>query len=467
MTIHSLRHELSALLGLALPILVAQLAGTAMGFADTLMAGRASAQDLAAVALGNALWLPLFLLMNGILLAVSLQVSRLDGEQRPEAIGPLTGQALWLGLGLGLLCGLLLHQADWLLARMTIDPALRQLTGDYLAAIGWGFPGMGLYQVLRCLSDGLGRPQPGMLAGLGGLLANILLNALLIYGQAGLPRLGATGCGWATSLAALGMLLAMTGWISRAACYRPCQLRQGLRWPKGPALRALLGLGLPVGVAIFAEVSLFSVIALLIADWGEAAVAGHQIALSVTSVVFMVPLALGMAITLRVGQALGRREPGQARLTARTGLGMALVYASLSASLIALFSSPLASLYNQDPQVIRTAVGLLQLAALFQFSDGLQIAAAGALRGYQDTRAIMLLTLVAYWLVGLPLGSLLGLTDWLGPARGPRGLWMGLVAGLSSAALLLGLRLRYRARRETALFRPEAAAERHSPAEKD
>ncbi|MBB3103639.1 MATE family efflux transporter [Azomonas macrocytogenes] len=446
-----LRSELRALIALATPIMIAQLAGTAMGFADTLMAGQVGAKDLAAVALGNSLWLPVFLLMNGTLLATTLSVARYFGKNHSERIGPLVRQAAWLGIVIGSLCTALLWNAQPILHLMQIEDSLSALTIAYLRALACGFPAMALYQVLRCLSDGLGHSRPGMVTGICGLLLNIPLNYCLIHGKLGLPAMGAVGCGWATAWAMLFMLGGMLFWVRYADYYRPCRLFQRFDWPSWPHLGRLLSIGLPIGVAILAEVSVFSVIALLVAGLGEAPVAGHQVTLSVTSVVFMIPLSLGMAVTVRVGQALGRQAPGDALFIAKVGMGTALCYAGVSASCIALLSERIASLYTSDPQIIAVASGLLLLAALFQFSDGLQITAAGALRGYQDTRMIMLLTLIAYWGIGLPIGAILGLTDWFGPASGPYGLWQGLIVGLSCAALLLGMRLSHRARREILL----------------
>jgi len=170
-------------------------------------------------------------------------------------------------------------------------------------------------------------------------------------------------------------------------------------------------------------------------------VAGHQIALNISSLLFMIPYSLGMAVTVRVGQAVGAGLPRQARFAALVGLGAALVFACFSASLILLMREPIASIYTPDTAVIQIAAMLIVYAALYQFSDAIQVIAAGALRGYQDTRVTMILTLFAYWGIGLPVGYVLGLTDLFGPASGPNGLWEGLIAGLTCAALMLAIRL--------------------------
>ncbi len=442
------RLELRTLFALALPMMIAQLASTAMGFVDTVMAGRVSPHDLAAVALGNSIWVPVYLLVSGITLATTPNVAKRFGAGNHSEIGPLVRQALWMGAGIGVASALLMWNAEPVLHLMRVEPALIEPTMAYLRAVACGFPAVALYQVLRCFSDGLGHPRPSMVIGILGLLLNIPLNYVFIYGKLGVPPMGGVGCGVSTALVMLFMLMAMSVWVRRAPAYQASQLFCQFEWPRWPMLRHLLSVGVPIGVAVFAEASIFSVIALLIGGLGATIVAGHQIALNFTSLIFMIPLSLGMAVTVRIGQELGRDAPRDARFVAGVGIAAALVYACFSASVMLLFSEQIARIYTPDPAVIAVAAGLFFYAALFQFSDVVQVTAAGALRGYQDTRMTMVYTLFAYWGIGLPVGYLLGLTDHLGAASGPSGLWQGLIAGLSCAALLLSVRLARSARRE-------------------
>ena len=442
-----IRTELRALLALAVPIIIAQLAHTAMGFVDTVMAGRVSPRDLAAVALGNSLWVPVFLLMTGVLLATTPKVAQRFGAGNHSEIGPLVRQALWLALGVGLLCAVALWNAEPVLHWMQVDDELIEPAMGYLRAVACGFPAVALYHVLRCFSDGLGHTRPTMVLGLLGLLLNIPLNYIFIYGKLGLPAMGGVGCGWATALVMVAMLLGMLVWVAWAPYYQSSGLLRRFDWPQGRVIRRLLSVGLPIGVSIFAEASIFSVIALLIGGLGATVVAGHQIALNFSSMVFMIPYSLGMAATVRVGQALGRREPREARFAAGVAMATALAYACLSASGMLWLRTDIAEIYTPDLAVIGVAGSLLIYSAFFQFSDAIQVTAAGALRGYQDTRVTMLITLLAYWGIGLPVGYSLGLSDWLGEPSGPKGLWQGLVVGLTCAALLLGIRLARSARR--------------------
>jgi multidrug resistance protein, MATE family len=439
--------ELRGLLVLATPIIVAQLAHTAMGFVDTVMAGRVSPRDLAAVALGNSIWVPVFLLMTGILLATTPKVAQHFGAGRQAEIGALVRQALWLSLAVGIAAAALLWNAEVVLRLMDVEPELIAPTMGYLQAVACGFPAVALYHVLRCFSDGLSHTRPSMVLGLLGLLLNIPANYVFIYGKLGLPAMGGVGCGWATALVMVFMLLGMLWWVKWAPFYKPSQLFSRFEWPQWQPIRRLLEIGVPMGIAVFAEVSIFSVIALLIGGLGASVVAGHQIALNFTSMVFMIPYSLGMAATVRVGQALGRGDPREARFAAGVSMGAALGYACLSASAMLLLREQIAQIYSPDPTVIAIAASLIVLAAFFQFSDAVQVTAAGALRGYQDTRMTMILTLFAYWGVGLPVGYALGLSDLFGEPSGPRGLWQGLIVGLSVAAIMLAIRLAGCARR--------------------
>ena len=441
------RLELKNLFALALPIMIAQLATTAMGFVDAVMAGRVGPRDLAAVALGNSIWVPVFLLMTGTLLATTPKVAQRFGAGTHSEIGPIVRQALWLALVVGLMATGLLIAAEPILHLMKVDPELIGPCMEYLHGIAAGLPAVAFYHVLRCFSDGMGRTRPAMILGLCALALNIPLNYVFIYGHLGVPAMGGAGCGWATGIVMWFMAIGMAAYTRWAPAYQKSELFSRFDWPQWSVIKRLLGIGLPIGIAVFAESSIFAVIALLIGSLGATVVAGHQIALNVSSLVFMIPYSLGMAVTVRVGQALGRSEPREARFAAGVGMGTALAYACLSASLMLLLRGPIASIYTTDPMVIHVASMLIVYSALFQFSDAIQVTAAGALRGYQDTRVTMVLTLFAYWGIGLPVGYALGLTDWFGPARGPSGLWEGLIVGLSCAALMLSIRLTRSARK--------------------
>ncbi len=424
-------------MSLAWPVFLAQLAQTAIGFVDTLMAGHYSTVDLAAIALGSGIWLPLFLSCQGLLMATTPLVAHLVGASQTEATRAQLHIGLFLALLLSGLAFLLLQNSHVLLQYMEIDPALARITQRYLAAISWGFPALFVYQLLRCYVEGFGKTRPGMQIALIGLLCNIPLNYVLIYGKLGLPELGAAGCGWASSLVLWIMLASMLIYLKRASLFGQLQLFSGWQRPSWGQLWPFIRLGMPIGMALLIEVSMFTLIGLLLADLGETQIAAHQITISFTGLIFMLPLSLSMAMTIRVGHHLGRKNPQAALHTARCGLQLAFLFACLAALGIGLFNQRIAGLYTQDPVLIDICISLLWVALLFQFPDALQITTSGILRGHKDTAVPLLLVFLAYWCFGLPLGYVLAKTDWITTPLGALGFWYGLLGGLTAGAILL------------------------------
>ncbi len=442
----SRRQEFVAQLTLALPILGGQLAQTANGFVDTLMAGRVSANDLAAVAVGASIWVPLYLFMTGVLMSATPILSRHLGGEAYHRINPLAQQGIWLAMGLGVLSALILRSIAPVLVWMDVDPAIRPMVTGYLDALSWGMPGAALMLAMRSYTEAMNHTRPVLLFSVMGLLINIPSNYVLIYGKLGFPAMGGVGCGWATSLVMWSMALMMLIYTHRHPVYlhAPLNLRQ--RHFEVPSLGYMLRLGLPVGLTIFFEVSIFAVIALLIGSLGAQTVASHQIALNFTSLIFMIPLSFAIAATVRVGHARGRNDQISLRHAVQVAHMITLAVGVVASLSLVLARHWIPHIYTDNKNVIELASYLLLFAALYQISDALQVCSNGCLRGFEDTGWPMIMTLFAYWGVGLPLGYALGLTDLFGDPMGPAGFWIGLVAGLTTAAVLLGWRLKWRMR---------------------
>ncbi|MBC0853670.1 MATE family efflux transporter [Pantoea stewartii] len=435
--------EARQLLALAIPVILAQVAQTAMGFVDTIMAGAVSATDMAAVAVGTSIWLPAILFGHGVLLALTPTIAQLNGSGRRERIAEQIRQGFWLAFFLSLLIMLVLWNAGYFIRSMhDIDPLLAEKAEGYLHALLFGAPGYLFFQVMRNQCEGLSKTKPGMVLGFLGLMLNIPLNYVFIYGHFGMPALGGVGCGVATASVYWAMFICMRFWVRRMRSMQDIRPEQRWSSPSAAILKRLAGLGLPVALALFFEVTLFAVVALLVSPLGIVNVAGHQIALNFSSLMFVLPLSLGVATTIRVGYRLGQGSTEKARVSAWTAQGVGVSMAVLTAIFTVTFRHHIAQLYNDNPDVVTLAAQLMMLAAIYQISDSIQVIGSGILRGYKDTRSIFFITFIAYWLLGLPSGYILALTDWVVPRMGPAGFWCGFIVGLTSAAVMMLWRVR-------------------------
>ena len=447
-----LQAELYALWQLAWPILVGQLANVGMSVAAVAMAGHASALDLAGVSLGVSIWHIITITLIGVMMSVSPTVAHLVGAGSYGQVPQVVRQALWKALAMGLLAMGVALMASSVFDHLGMAPDVRDMARDFVRVSSLGLPAFAAYRALYGYSASLGQTKPLMMIALGSLALNILLNALLVFGALGLPRLGGLGCAWATVASVWFNLLALLVWIRLAPAYRSTWPFDRWEWPLATPILRLLRLGLPIGVTYFAETSAFSLIALLVARFGTTQVAAHQIALNFASMSFMVPMSIGVALLTRVGQSLGAGDPHDARFRAWVGVAAALFFALVSAVGMALFNRQIASAYTSDPVVAALAAHLLLFAALFQLSDASQVATSCAIRGYKVTRAPMVIHMTAFWGFSLPLGCILGLAPtWLPwvPAQpmGAQGFWIALVVGLLVASIALQELLRRIARR--------------------
>ena len=434
-------YQAKRLIQLALPIFIAQITQTMMGFIDTVMAGRVSATDMAAVAVGTSLWMPAILFVQGLLLIFTPFISHHYGANNLKPIPVLAYQGAYIGLIGSAFVILILSYSEIVLSQMTLEPALTNLTLGYIEGVKWGAPAFVLYQVLRCCSEGISYTKPTMIIGFIGLLINIPANYIFINGYFGMPALGGAGCGVATGIVIWGMFIAMMIYVLISEKFKPLKLFKKIHSPDLTIMKEMVIAGFPIAMALLFEVSLFAVIALLLAPLGSNVVASHQIALNFSSLVFMLPLSIGMAVTIRIGYYLGRKQPEIAKTVTKVGLQLAFGLSVITALVTVLLKTPIAHLYNDNPTVISLAAGLMFLAALYQLSDSVQVVAAGALRGYKDTKSAFYITLVSYWGIGMVLGYILGRTDLIVPAMGAKGFWIGLIAGLTAAAILFAIRL--------------------------
>jgi MATE family multidrug resistance protein len=377
------------------------------------------------------------LLFSGIMIATTPLVAEAKGARTPEKIATIARQSLWVALVLGIIAGLILQILPLTLPLLGVPESLQPKAGLFLHAIGFGMPAVTMYAALRGYSEAIGYPRPVTAISLLALVFLVPLNFIFMYGIGPIPALGSAGCGFATAILQWLMLISLAGYIFKNRVYRSSQPFS--HWEKLEPywLKRIFKLGLPIGLAIFFEVSIFSTAAIILSPLGETIVAAHQIAISITSQLFMIPMSLAIALTIRVGTYYGEQNWAAMRKVQVLGLITATLLAVLTMLLLWAFRNEIVALYSSDAVVTRIAVYLVLFAIAYQLMDAWQISAAGCLRGMQDTKGPMWITMIAYWVIALPVGIYLSRFDDMGAA----GVWVGLIVGLSVACVLLLARL--------------------------
>ena len=441
--------ESKRLITLAWPLLIAQITQMMMGVIDTIMAGHYSATDMAAVALGFSIIVPLQCFIQGLGLAMPPILSRLHGKGNTSDVASAAWQAGYLLLTISLLVLLIWPFTGHLVALFPMEPALYDITVDYVQFVLLSMPAFAGYQWLRNFCEGLGTTKPTMAITLIGLMCNVAGNYIFIYGAGPVPAFGGAGCGIATAIVIYTMFFATMAYVLLSDRLKKYNLFGHIYRPDLRMILRTFKLGFPVAMTLLFEVTLFAVVALMLAPFGPGTVAAHQVALNFSAIMFMFPLSLGMALSIRVGYRIGQNNPLQARMVVKSGITIGMCIATLTASFTLLAKGAIISLYTQDETVFALANSLLIYAALFQFSDAIQVLSANALRGYKDTTAMFIITFIAYWLIGLPTGLILGRTDWItSEPMSAAGFWIGFIVGLSSAAVMLGSRVMIIQRRQ-------------------
>ena len=429
-----------ALLALAWPILVAQVAVIGLGLFDTVMAGQLSATDLAGVALGSSIYATVFVGCMAMLQALTPIAGHHFGAGRLHDIGVDVEQTLWLALFLTLAAlPPLLVNRPWLNA-FGAEPAVADVSSRYLWAVAAGLPAALASRAYIALNAAVSRPSVTMVINLAALAAKAPLNHLFIHGAGALPPMGGAGCGMATALLMWLMLIANWSLWRLDPFYRRFRAaRRAHRGPLWSRQRELLRLGLPIGGATLIEVSSFTLITLLLARFGATTVAGHQIVANLAALLFMLPLSYGIAASVLVARASGAGEPEAALRAAARGWRLATATALVVALALFLLREPVVGLFTHDPQVSATALALIGIGMVFHFFDALQGIASFTLRGYKVAFLPMLIHGLALWAVGLGGGYWLAYHPPPGWTFGPAaGFWTAAALGLAIAAAALG-----------------------------
>lgn len=423
-----------------IPILITQISMYAMTFFDVMMSGQYSTQDVAGVSIGSSLWTPVYTGLSGILIALTPVVSQLVGSRQSKSVSYSVMQAIYLAVALALIILIIgAFSLNPVLNAMDLEDSVHMVAHDYLIALSLGIIPLFIYNALRAFIDALGQTRISMIITLCALPVNVLFNYLLIYGKFGFPELGGVGSGYATAitywLIALVAILVVIK-INPFSTYQVFTEFFRVSWKEW---KALLLIGVPIGLAIFFETSIFSAVTLLMSKYDTVTIASHQIAMNFASLLYMIPLSISMALTIVIGFEIGAARYKDAKEYSWIGISMALTMSLVLSTILFLFREPVAFLYTKDHEVMMLTSHFLIYAIFFQISDALQAPIQGILRGYKDVNVTFAMSLVSYWILGLPIGYFFAkFTD-----MGAFGYWIGLISGLALGAIGLAARLQF------------------------
>ena len=439
--IMSVRNQIRPVLTLAIPLILAEVGWMSMGIVDTIMVGHMANPALAisSAALGQVLYNTIAFGIAGILLGLDTHLSQSHGAGRFDEANRWLLHGLILAAGLALTLILIIVCAPYLMLRLPIDRAVLSGSVAFLRALNCGTPALFLYFTLRRYLQAFNHVRPIAFALVTANLINVVGNWLLIYGHSfgpiKIPALGVTGAGLSTAISRCYLALFMVIALWRIERRHHYGLRSMARHFEPNRLRRLALLGAPAGGQIFVEISIFGMVTFLIGVMGRLPLAGHEIALNCASLTFMVPFAISAAAAVRVGQAIGRKSPTDAASAGWAAILLGAGAMAIFSAVLLLFPHAIAASFTEDDAVIAATIPLLFVAAIFQFFDGLQITATGALRGAGNTHAGLIVQIVGYWIIGLPIGYLFGFRLHYQAV----GLWLGLCAGLIVAGITLTL----------------------------
>ncbi|GAA0470873.1 MATE family efflux transporter [Alkalibacillus silvisoli] len=437
---HSTFEKITLFIKILIPILITQVGIYLMNVFDTVMAGQVSAEDLAGVAIGSSLWIPVLTGINGILLAISPIVAQLSGANERAKIPFAVKQGLYLAIAISLVMLILGYLfLDSILNLLSIEPEVQHVAKYYLTALGLGMVFLFSFNLMRSFIDALGQTKTSMLIILFALPLNAFFNYMFIFGNFGAPQLGGIGAGVASAITYMISSILSVMIVHKVQPFRAYQVFSNFVRPSISAWIEQLKIGIPIGFTIFFETSIFAAVTLFISAYDTITIAAHQAAMNFASIFYMLPLAIAMALTISVGFEVGGKRLIDARMYSFIGISSGLVLATVSGVLIFILREEVAQLYSNNPEVIVLMQQFLIFAVFFQLSDGFGTPIQGALRGYKDVNITLVIAFISFWIIGLPSGIAIANLTTLGPF----GYWMGLIIGLATGAVILIIRLIY------------------------
>jgi MATE family multidrug resistance protein len=429
---------------LAYPVVIGQLGHMMMGVVDSVMVGKIGAAPLAAASVAHGLFILILIFGIGVSMALSPLVAMCVGADAIKESGNIFRQGLVVNFTLGIvLSGLTFFAADLILYLNQPRDVVGQAIA-YMKTLGWSILPVMIFQTYKQTIEGLAIMRPAMLITLLANLINVFANWLFIFGNLGFPAMGLVGAGWATFTTRLLMSLTLLYYVQVSSRFKPYDLRLQFKKIDLDVIRKVLKIGVPSGVQYFFEVGAFAGSAIIIGWLGTKELAAHQIAINLASISFMFALGISAAAAIRVGNAVGRKERAAMRSAGFSAIILAGAVMGCFAVIFISLRSFLPTLYINDDAVINIAASLLVIAAIFQLSDGTQAVGVGILRGLADAKIPMIITFIAYWIIGLPGGYVLGFVFGLGV----QGVWLALLIALFVSAMMLTIRFNIKSKQK-------------------
>ncbi|MED1129447.1 MATE family efflux transporter [Bacillus paralicheniformis] len=434
-----LREKTRQFLTILIPILITQAGLSLITVLDTVMSGKVSAADLAGVAIGSSLWTPVYTGLAGILTAVTPMVAQLMGAKRQKDVPYTVIQSIYVAGIISIaviVSGYLL--IDPVLENLDLEQKVAVIAKQYLISIGLGILPLFVYNVMRCFIDSLGKTRVTMLVTLCSLPINFVLNYLFIFGNFGFPKLGGAGAGMASAITYWCICLISLYIVHKKTPFHQFRIFGTFYSFSFAESMKLLKIGIPIGFAIFFETSIFAAVTLLMSHFDTVTIASHQAAMNFASLLYMLPLSVSMTLTIVVGFEAGAKRFKDSRIYSYLGISIAVGFSLFTALIILLFREQIAGLYAADRDVLLLTKDFLLFALFFQLSDAIAAPIQGALRGYKDVNYTLVTALVSYWIIGLPVGFVIGTYT----SFGAFGYWIGLITGLAAGAVGLFFRLK-------------------------
>jgi MATE family multidrug resistance protein len=434
-------NESNHFLKIGIPIFGSQLSYMIMHTTDTIVSGRYSSEELAGLVLAGAFTFPIYMLFQGIMFAITPIVAQLYGSKEFTKIGQKMRQIFWIAILIAFSIFFIFLFLSKILLFFPLDKDILSISTEYLRSVSVGMFFYVMFRYLSSYSEGMTLTLPVFFVVLFGALINIPLDIIFAFGYFGIPEMGSEGCGYATSIVSMIMFFLMLRIILSSKKYKKTELLKEFNGPSLKVSKEILKLGVPIGVGIFAEMTMFSGAAIIIGQLGDKILSGHAVALNIASILFMLPLAIGLAGSTRVGNLLGEKKFLDAKYSSYVGVSLCFIGALFNMIMLLIFKENFSSIYSKDIEVINVAISLLIYASIFQIPDGIQMGSLGALRGYKDTFAPMVFLLISYWIFAIPLGYFLTNYGFTKPL-GAEGMWISMIMGLVLFSVFIFNRLR-------------------------